>query len=76
MHVLSHTHWDREWYQDFQGFRQRLVFQIDALLDLMEQRLEHRHFHLDGQTSCLMDYLEIRPENRECLTKLIRDGRN
>ncbi|MHB1457726.1 MAG: alpha-mannosidase [Armatimonadota bacterium] len=75
MHVLSHTHWDREWYQDFQGFRQRLVFQIDALLDLMEQRPEYRHFHLDGQTSCLMDYLEIRPENKERLTKLICDGR-
>ena len=75
MHVLSHTHWDREWYQDFQGFRQRLVFQVDAMLDLMEGCPEYRHFHLDGQTSCLMDYLEIRPENRERLTKLIRDGR-
>lgn len=75
MHVLSHTHWDREWYQDFQGFRQRLVFQIDELLDLMKKRPEYRHFHLDGQTSCLMDYLEIRPENRERLTELIREGR-
>lgn len=75
MHVLSHTHWDREWYQDFQGFRQRLVFQVDALLDLMEKRPEYRHFHMDGQTSCLLDYLEIHPENKDRLAKLILDGR-
>lgn len=75
MHVISHTHWDREWYQEFQGYRQRLVFQIDALLDLLETRPEYKHFHLDGQTSCVEDYLEIRPENRERLLRHIRSGR-
>jgi alpha-mannosidase/mannosylglycerate hydrolase len=75
MHVLSHTHWDREWYQEFQGYRQRLVFQIDSLLDLLEKRPEYRAFHLDGQTACLLDYLEIRPENRERITRHMLDGR-
>jgi len=75
LHVISHTHWDREWYQEFQGFRQRLVFQMDAMLDLMERREDFRYFHLDGQTVCLEDYLQIRPENRERLTKLMREGR-
>lgn len=75
MHILSHTHWDREWYQEFQGFRQRLVFQIDALLDLMEKRPQYKYFHMDGQTSCIADYLEIRPENRSRLAKLIESGK-
>ena len=75
MHVLSHTHWDREWYQEFQGYRQRLVYQIDALMDLLEKRPEYRHFHLDGQTSCVLDYLEMRPESRERLLGHIRSGR-
>lgn len=74
MHVLSHTHWDREWYQDFQGYRQRLVFQIDMLMDLLEQKPDFKHFHLDGQTSCLLDYLQIRPESRERLEKHIQSG--
>ncbi len=24
--VISHTHWDREWYMPFEVFRLRLVF--------------------------------------------------
>ncbi len=75
MHVLSHTHWDREWYQEFQGFRQRLVYQMDALMDLLEARPEYRCFHLDGQTCCVQDYLDIRPQNKERLLSHIRSGR-
>ncbi|MBB6674572.1 alpha-mannosidase [Cohnella nanjingensis] len=75
VHVVSHTHWDREWYEDFQGFRIRLVYLIDELLDLMEREPNYRYFLMDGQTIVLDDYLEIRGENRERLLKLIRDGR-
>ena len=31
-YVLS-THWDREWLQTFQGFRQRLVKPMDRVFD-------------------------------------------
>ncbi len=75
MHVLSHTHWDREWYQPFQGYRRRLVHLVDALMDLLEKRREFVAFHLDGQTSPLFDYLEIRPEERDRLARHIRSGR-
>ncbi|MGC8862565.1 MAG: hypothetical protein ACP5R5_07290, partial [Armatimonadota bacterium] len=51
------------------------MFQVDALMDLLEQRPEYRHFHLDGQTLCVLDYLEIRPESRERLLSHIRSGR-
>ncbi|MHC4715238.1 MAG: glycoside hydrolase family 38 N-terminal domain-containing protein, partial [Planctomycetota bacterium] len=75
LHVLSHTHWDREWYQTFQAYRRRLVEQTDAMMDVLEERAGFRYFHLDGQTSVLSDYLEIRPENRERLGRLIKSGR-
>ncbi|MFD0716612.1 alpha-mannosidase [Paenibacillus sp. GCM10027626] len=75
MHVVSQTHWDREWYEDFQGFRTRLVYMIDELLDHMEQDPEYKYFMMDGQTIVLEDYLEIRPENRGRLAKLIQAGR-
>ncbi|MEI6561308.1 MAG: glycoside hydrolase family 38 C-terminal domain-containing protein [Verrucomicrobiota bacterium] len=75
MHVLSHTHWDREWYQDFQGYRQRLVYQVDALLDLFRAKPGFRFFHMDGQTSWLADYLEIRPEKAGAIGEALRNGR-
>jgi mannosylglycerate hydrolase len=75
MHILSHTHWDREWYQPFQQFRMRLVYLIDELLNILETQPDYKCFHLDGQTCCLEDYLEIRPENKERLKKQIKLGR-
>lgn len=73
--IISHTHWDREWYQTFQGYRKRLVFLMDQLIETMEKNNEYKFFHFDGQTIVLEDYLEIRPENKERLKKLIKEGR-
>jgi alpha-mannosidase len=42
MHVVSHTHWDREWYLPFQLFRIRLVDLIDGLLDLLDRDPEFK----------------------------------
>src|SRR5512142_3451767 len=75
MHVVSHTHWDREWYQTFQPFRLRLVDLIDHLLDTLDTDSSFRHFHLDSQTIVLEDYLQIRPHARARLEKHIREGR-
>ena len=72
---FSSTHWDREWYQDFQGFRYRLVKMTDALLKLLESDNDDQTFHFDGQTVVLEDYLEIRPERRAELADRIREGR-
>ena len=75
MHVVSHTHWDREWYLTFQQFRMRLVDLVDHLLDILDIDPEFKYFHLDGQTIVLEDYLEIRPQNEGRLRKYISEGR-
>lgn len=72
--LVSHTHWDREWYRTFQGFRARLVDAIDRVLDLAAEDPEFR-FLLDGQTIVLEDYLEIRPERRSELERACRERR-
>ena len=69
------THWDREWYEPFQEFRIWLVELIDELMDLMERDPRYLSFHLDGQTIVFEDYLEIRPEKRERLLRLLRERR-
>ena len=67
LHVISHTHWDREWYQTFQQFRLRLVQLVDGLFDILENDLEFKYFMLDGQTIVLDDYLLMRPDNEQIL---------
>jgi alpha-mannosidase len=74
VHLVPHTHWDREWYLPFQSFRMRLVELVDGLLDEMDAD-ERVRFTLDGQTATVDDYLEIRPENSARLARLVADGR-
>jgi len=75
IHVVSHTHWDREWYLTHEQFRFRLVGLIDRLLDLLDADPSYKHFHLDGQTIVLEDYLEIRPDQEPRLRAAIAAGR-
>jgi len=72
--IVSHTHWDREWYQTQEQFRIRLVHLVDNLLDILEDEPRFR-FHLDAQTIVLEDYLDIRPEKESVLKGHIRNGR-
>lgn len=72
--VISHTHWDREWYFSFEQFRYRLVKLVDNLLGIMEKEPEYI-FHLDAQTIVLEDYLKIKPYNKGLLEKYIKEGR-
>ncbi len=73
--VVAHTHWDREWYQPFQGFRRRLVHMMDDLVETMEADSAYKYFFFDGQTIVLEDYLEVRPQQSERLSALIQAGR-
>ncbi len=74
-HIVSHSHWDREWYKSFEQFRSMLVNMVDDLLDLLEHDPEYVCFTLDGQTVVLDDYLAVRPEREPELRRLVRQGR-
>lgn len=74
-HIVSHTHWDREWYLSFEQFRARLVHMVDDLLDLLARDPEYKCFTLDGQTIVLEDYLAIKPERAEEIKRLVAQGR-
>jgi alpha-mannosidase len=73
LHLVPHTHWDREWYEPFQRFRLRLVDLVDRVLDRAEA--DRRFcFTFDGQTAMLEDYLEIRPEAEPRIRALVATG--
>lgn len=72
--VISHTHWDREWYRPQEVFRMRLVDLMNNLLKLLENEPAFI-FHLDAQTVVLEDYLEIFPEKKEEIMGYVKEGR-
>ncbi len=66
-----HTHWDREWYREYEVFRIRLIKVFDNVLDLLEN-WKIPCFYFDGQTSAIEDYLEINPQKEALVRKLIK----
>ena len=75
LHIIPHSHWDREWYLPFEKHRVRLIDLFDNLIQVMEENEDYTYYHMDGQYIVIDDYLEIRPQMRDRLMKLIHDGR-
>ena len=75
IHLVSHTHWDREWYLPFQVFRLKLVRLVDELLAILASDPDYRYFMLDGQTIVLEDYLQMRPERAGEICRYVESGR-
>jgi len=74
-YIVSHTHWDREWYLTYHQFRVHLTETLRLVLDALDRDDDFRHFVLDGQTIVLMDHLEVYPEDRERIARHVKDGR-
>jgi membrane-associated phospholipid phosphatase len=73
--VIPHTHWDREWYERFEGYRARLIPMVSRLLDILERDPDFRSFTFDGQTIAIQDYLEKRPDDRARVQALVGSDR-
>lgn len=73
--LVPHTHWDREWRYPLWKNRMLLVGFMDQLLEILETQPSYRNIVLDGQVVPVLDYLEVKPENRARLLKQIRKGR-
>ncbi|KAH3760548.1 glycosyl hydrolase family 38 [Pelomyxa schiedti] len=84
LHVISHTHWDREWYLPIESQRSKLVHVIDTVLEAAQASLNSsapvpisvfRSFLFDGQVLPLLDYLEVRPKAAILLSTLAQCSR-
>lgn len=71
VHIVAHSHWDREWYLPFGKQQMLLVELFDDLLELFENDSSFHSFHLDGHTLLVEDYLKVKPYNRSKIEKLI-----
>ena len=75
VHYVLSTHWDREWYQTFQVYRQRLVDLMDRHIAAIEDGTLKGPFTTDGQAIMLEDYLEVRPQRRGQVERLLAQGK-
>ncbi|MGW5349776.1 glycoside hydrolase family 38 N-terminal domain-containing protein [Streptomyces sp. NPDC004031] len=73
-HVLTHVHWDREWYRPFEAFRARLAELAERVCDELDDG-RMASFHLDGQTIVLSDVQALRPDLAARLRDHARAGR-
>lgn len=72
--IIPHTHWDREWHKTYEEYRVRCIDFFDDVIDVLENT-DFPCFILDGQTSVLRDYLEIKPNNKERIVELVQKGK-
>jgi mannosylglycerate hydrolase len=75
IHIVSNTHWDREWVYPSAETRLLLLEFMDNMLDLLDSQPDYHSFTMDSQTLCVQDYLEFRPERREQVANLVKEGR-
>jgi mannosylglycerate hydrolase len=75
IHLITHTHWDREWYRTYQEFRIFLVRLLREYLDYIANHPDYHAFLLDGQTVQLEDYLEIYPEDFDRIREAVEKDR-
>ena len=75
VHVVSGTHWDREWRFTAEQSKLRMADLIDNVINILETRPDYAHFVIDGGLVVLEDYLSVRPQNRERIKKLITADR-
>lgn len=74
VHVVSHTHWDREWYLPYENHHMRLIDLMDGVLEAFEDS-DFKYYWLDGHYLPIEDYLEVRPQNKDKIKSLIETGK-
>lgn len=75
VHIVPHTHWDREWYFTNARSTVYLISQVNEVIDVLEKNPDTYYYLLDAQSSLIEDYLSFYPEKRPVLEKLIGSQR-
>ena len=71
IHVIPHTHWDREWYFTQQDSDVLATYNFTKVIETLETQPEYSCYHLDGQSSIVEDYLKVLPHMRDRLAQLV-----
>ena len=75
VHVIPHSHWDREWYFTTSRSKVYLMNNLKDILDTLEKDPKFKYYMLDAQGSLLDDYLKWVPKDSERIRKLVKAHR-
>lgn len=75
IHVIPHTHWDREWYFTTSRSSVYLMNNLRDVIETLEGDDRFHYFMLDAQGSLLDDYIRWMPQDKERIRKLVKDRR-
>lgn len=74
IHIINHTHWDREWFVTSVYTSRWIPGLIDKLAQLVGENPDFQYL-FDGQTLVIEDLLTIAPEYAEKMRLLVENGR-
>lgn len=75
IYAVAHTHWDREWYFTINDAALLSIYNFEKIVNVLENDEKFPSFCLDGQTSIIEDSIELRPELRDKIAKLVKEKR-
>ncbi|EFS5538560.1 mannosylglycerate hydrolase [Listeria monocytogenes] len=75
VHVIPHSHWDREWYFTSSRSTIYLVKHLKEVIETLEAKDDYHFYLMDAQSSLIEDYLRYCPEDKTRLEKLIAEKR-
>ena len=73
VHVVPHSHWDREWYFTTSRSKVYLMKDLKDVLDTLESNPDFKYFMVDAQGSLLDDYIKWMPQDKDRITKLVKE---
>lgn len=73
VHVVPHTHWDREWFFTTSRAQIYLLKDLKDVINNLENNVGFNHFILDGQASLIADYLKWRPQDLKKVQNLVKN---
>lgn len=72
LHIIMHTHWDREWYFSKDETKVLLRNHMDNVFDFLQTHPECVYI-LDGQSVMIDDYLELQPDSENRLRYFVEN---
>lgn len=73
VHIINHTHWDREWFLTSE-YTSRWIPNLIKNLERRSSKNPTCHFLLDGQTLVIEDLLKLAPETESVVRRLVKNG--